>query len=257
MRYTVTNDSVTVILDGVPRVVRASSLNYSLLKRALLEEDWEAAKCYLSAESSLRTWSRGNFALSEDGRKLLYWGRELPAKFSSRVVSMLNKNEDVSPLLAFHERLANNPSKNSVEQLFSFLTNLHIPVEPKGTFLVYKSVRTDYKDFHTGTVDYTPPKFGEPQKFVTLPRKDISDDPAKPCHYGLHVGALPYVRMFGGEGGKVLICRIDPKDVVCVPNDHDFQKMRVCRLEVLGEWSGTNMPSTSVDLNKMPGLLLA
>lgn len=256
MQYTVTNDSVTLIIDGVPKSVRSTNPNYRRLRDAVLNGRWGEARDLVNLVSAVKRWSRGNYTLSPDGAKLLYWGKPVPEKFGDRVLAMLSDGLEVSGLLQFHERLAQNPSKNSVKQLYRFLQDLGIPIEPKGTFLTYKSVRKDFRDHYTGKVDYTPPKFGDPQKFVDMDRSKISDDPTLACHEGLHVGALPYVDKFSSHTNReILICRIDPKDVVCVPNDASFQKMRVCRLEVLGVWSGVELPRCAVDLNLTPDLV--
>jgi hypothetical protein len=53
-------------------------------------------------------------------------------------------------------------------------------------------------------------------------------------------------------GGHVVICRVAPEDVVCVPKDHSMKKVRVWRYEVVGEWSGAALSSTVVKTEDMP-----
>ena len=80
-----------------------------------------------------------------------------------------------------------------------------------------------------------------------MPRNKISDDPRVACHEGLHCGNLAYVRDFGGtDGGKrIVIVRVDPADVVCVPYDSSMHKVRVCKYTVVGNYSGQPLPSTT------------
>ena len=59
----------------------------------------------------------------------------------------------------------------------------------------------------------------------------------------VHVGSLEYVRDFacgyGTENGdRIVIVKCNPKDVVSVPHDCNFQKVRTARYEVLGEYTG-------------------
>ena len=105
-------------------------------------------------------------------------------------------------------------------------------------FLAYKGVTSNMTDAHTGTVDNSIGVTNE------LPRNKISDDPNKDCHFGFHVGALDYAKTFSN---RVIICKVDPADVVCVPYDCSQQKMRVCKYKVIGHWNGQPMSSTTID----------
>lgn len=79
---------------------------------------------------------------------------------------------------------------------------------------------TEYTDKHTKTMVI---KLGVP---VYMERKKCDSDPAKDCSYGLHVGATKYVESFGSNGDAVLVCLVNPANVVAVP-DYDHSKMRV------------------------------
>lgn len=148
---------------------------------------------------------------------------------------MATNGEDPTSLFRFHERLSKNPSWRSVQQLFQFLNHANIPFTKDGCFLAYKSVRSDYKDVHSGSWDNKPGAVNE------MPRNQISDDPQQACHEGFHVGALSYARDFSGS--KMVVCKVDPADVVCVPYDSSQEKMRVCKYKVIGEWSGQPLDS--------------
>jgi hypothetical protein len=153
---------------------------------------------------------------------------------------MATAGEDPTPLMKFWERLQRNPSFRSVQQLWNFMDHEGIPLTPEGTFLTYKSINGDLTDHHTGQVDNTPGVVNE------MPRNKISDDPNEACHYGYHVGALPYVENFGrGNNRRIIICEVDPENVVCVPYDSSQHKMRVCKYKVLGFHNGELLPSTS------------
>jgi hypothetical protein len=64
------------------------------------------------------------------------------------------------------------------------------------------------------------------------------------------VGALGYVNSFR-QGGKIVICKVDPADVVCVPYDSSQQKMRVCKYLVVGFFTG-QLPDTLVHDADLP-----
>jgi len=77
-----------------------------------------------------------------------------------------------------------------------------------------------YTDMHTRSMSIV---LGKP---VYMPRTNCDGDPAVECSYGLHVGATKYVETFGGGSSVILVCLVNPANVVAVPN-HDHSKMRV------------------------------
>lgn len=77
-----------------------------------------------------------------------------------------------------------------------------------------------YTDMHTRKMTI---ELGVP---VHMPRHACDSDPAIDCSYGLHVGATKYVENFGRSGAVVLVCLVNPANVVAVPN-YDHSKMRV------------------------------
>jgi len=78
-----------------------------------------------------------------------------------------------------------------------------------------------YTDMHTRQMRIV---LGEP---VRQERKECDADFRKDCSNGLHVGATRYVESFAGGSNAVLVCYVNPANVVAVP-DHDHSKMRVC-----------------------------
>ena len=65
---------------------------------------------------------------------------------------------------------------------------------------------------------------------VAMPREECDNDPNNTCSSGLHVGAPGYVAGFGGNSktNYILACLVSPMNVVAVPYDYDFEKMRTC-----------------------------
>ena len=233
--FTLTQDSVTVIVNGKPHTVQKGAPNFLALRTAILNENWEAVPKNLTVVKSIREWAKGKFSLSDDGRTFSYEGQTIPDSINSRIISMASSGESPEPLLKFWERLQRNPSMRSVEQLWPFLQHAGIPLTEDGCFLAYKGVNNDFTDKHTGTVDNKPGVINE------MPRNKISDDPREACHYGYHVGALRYAKAFAS---RMIICKVDPEHVVCVPYDSSQEKMRVCKYEVIGNY-GEQLPSTT------------
>lgn len=225
--YTMTNESITIVWNGKPSVVKKESPNFIPLRKAIMEEAWDDIEQHLTVHKSIQTWSNDKFTLEDRG--VTYMGELMPSVIGKRILSMASAGENPTPVFLFWEKLIKNPSKRSVDQLWGFLEHRGIPLTEDGCFLAYKGVRTDYKDQHSGTID------NSPGKIVKMPRNQISDDPKEACHQGLHVGALNYASSFGPT---TIICKVDPEHVVCVPYDHSQEKMRVCEYEVIGNHGG-------------------
>jgi hypothetical protein len=225
--YTLTNDSVTVIIDGTTLTVRRGAPNFDDARHAVLEDRWADIAFIMAPGHAVSRWLGDGFTFNEG--VIWFDGEPVDSRLSDRMIKMMSKDENPAALMKFWRRLQNNPSMRSVEQLYGFLENKGIPLDAEGYILAYKSINSDYKDHHTGKCDNT---VGQ---VLSMPRNRISDDPNQACHYGYHVGALEYASTFGGSGSRIVICRVDPADVVCVPYDHSMQKVRVCRYEVMSE----------------------
>lgn len=258
IQYLVANDTVTVFIEGVPHMVTEGAPNYSRLREAVLAKDWDAVPGLLTVEKAVETWLQGgernpvgtpipadvtlpgslkDFTVKEG--RVKYHGVDLPPALNDRILKMATKNESPEGLLNFWGRLQKNPNPHSVEQLFGFLQHVGIPIQKDGTLLAYKGVRMDFRDCHSGQFD------NSPGQTIRMPRDMVSSDPSTACHAGLHVGALNYAKSFGKQ---VVIVQVDPKNVVCVPNDCDSMKMRTCEYTVVGLYGG-QMPDTSFQVD--------
>ena len=236
MKYTITPDVAIVPIDGKPVFVPVADERYQALVGHLLAKRFaEAAALLATPDKLLRTWD-ARFTLTPLGEIVLN-GETLPALFTGRVLEMAKNGENPAPIFAFAARLAKNPSENSRAQLFRFLQHKHLAITPEGFVLAYKAVRQDYLDWHSATYKNTP------GATLRMPREAVDPDSAMHCSAGFHVGTLDYAKSFR-NGGILLICRVDPADVVSVPDDCDCQKMRVCSYYVVGHY-GTELSSTT------------
>lgn len=239
MKYTITPDVAIVPIDGKPVFVPASDERYATLVGHLLAKRFaDAAALLATPDKLLRTWD-ARFTLTPLGEIVLN-GETLPALFTGRVLEMAKNGEDPAPVFAFAARLAKNPSANSRAQLFRFLQHKHLAITPEGFVLAYKAVRQDYLDWHSCTYKNTP------GTTLSMPREAVDPDSKGDCRPGFHVGTLSYAQGFEKIKGPslFLICRVDPADVVSVPDDCDCQKMRVCSYYVVGHY-GAELSSTT------------
>ena len=138
------------------------------------------------------------------------------------------------PLVQFLDNLMQNPSMQSQKELYDFLEHENLAITSDGYFLAYKAVRGDYMDKYAG-------KFrNQVGDVCEMTRAKVDDNRSRGCSQGLHAGALNYVASYGSidAGDKIVIVKINPKDVVSIPSDSNCEKLRTCRYEVVAEYEG-------------------
>lgn len=130
--------------------------------------------------------------------------------------------DELASLLAFMDKLKENPSKLAREHLWAFMAHNDIQVLPDGDVQAWKVVRYNYLDCHSGTMD------NSVGTTVSMPREDVVEDPHQTCSAGLHVCAKSYIPHFARSTNRVVAVKVNPKDFVSIPVDYDGAKARVC-----------------------------
>lgn len=154
-------------------------------------------------------------------------GFKLPEVLTKRILDFEREGLPYQYLVNFFRKLLNNPNPRSIEMLYKFLEHNGHPITDQGNFIAYRKVDDNFKDLYTGKIDNS---IGN---VVQMDRGLVDSDPEKTCSSGLHVATRCYAEGFGR--GVLLEVEVDPADVVCVPNDYNGTKMRVCKFRVLAE----------------------
>lgn len=176
------------------------------------------------------------------GGELFFDGEVIHNTLATRILKMLDEGFNLAPMAKFLENLMANPSKVVVDNLYAFLEKGQNAITEDGHFLAYKAVRKDFLDIHSGTFD------NSVGKVVSIPRRKVVEDRNITCAPGLHVCSFDYLPHFSHADGHVVICKVNPADVVAIPVDYSNTKMRVCRYEVIGEYEGYYKKDESSDV---------
>lgn len=225
INYLFTNNSITLHYDGKTKVVAKDDARFEKVLTAIREKRLEDIPEIVETE---RYFERQGLTLVEG---LLHVdGESMPIELSNRILAYKEANIPFDSLLKFWENLKLNPSFNSRKQLFKFLENKGHSLTEDGCFVGYRGVTEDFKDKHTRQFD------NKPGSVCEMARQLVDDNPDNTCSHGFHVGGYEYARDFA-SGGKLVLVKVNPQDVVAVPNDYNGQKMRVCKFEVLSEVS--------------------
>lgn len=231
-----TNGSVTLYLSGECMTVAQDHQNYSKIVEALKAANFSVIENLINVGKAVTTYSGG--AVKIVNGEVFYGNFAVHNTLTQRIISMMKEGYKFDHMLKFLENLMQNPSFRAVNETYTFLENHGLPITDDGCFLAYKAVRNNYTDIRTGTFD------NHVGITVKMARNQVNENYHEDCSYGLHVGALCYVIDFGhfrkGEtvpvdGNKLLIVKVNPKDVVSVPAYAGHTKMRVCEYVVVDE----------------------
>lgn len=148
--------------------------------------------------------------------------------------------EDWQPLVAFFEKVRQNPQAHAQRHLYNWLNAHETTITPEGDLVLYKGVRSNGDGAYcptnrgVGIVNGGPPNSQSEYTLfhagdvVEMPRSNVAHLPHAECATGLHVGTQGYA---SGYGDTVLRVLVNPRDVVNVPDAGT--KLRTCRYRVV------------------------
>jgi hypothetical protein len=165
--------------------------------------------------------------IAKDKNILFKDGEIISEALAARYRFMVENDFPLEGFKLFIQNLAQNPSMDSRRDLYGFLEACTLPITDDGCFLAYKKVKHNYTDIYSGIFD------NHVGKIVEMPREQVDSNRNETCSTGLHVCSRRYLGYF--SGGRTVVVKVNPKDVVSVPVDYSNAKMRVCRYEVISE----------------------
>ena len=252
--YIVQGNNITIVIGSTPHTISKSHITYQKVLAAIKAQEWDKIADLIEPKKVVINYGKGNVSIQGD--KIFWKNQEMHNALSNRMVQMINDDFPVEPLVAFMENLMDNPSKRAVTELYGFLEKNTLPITPDGHFLAYKKVKIDYKDLHSETVLNKPAVYLTQEEtaampmtsgkenevtidvvdgmtVVTMERNLVDDDQNRTCSSGLHFCSRSYLSEFGGD--RIVILKINPRDVVSIPNDYNDSKGRTCRYVIVDE----------------------
>ncbi len=234
--FIITGDSIVLTLGDDTEIVDSSHANYKPIQMAIVAGDYKKAYELMNISKAINAFTKG--AITVKGGELHYGELRLKSTLVDRILAMMAEgDEGFKRLVAFLERLLNNPSERSVSELWGFISHLDVEINDEGYIVGWKKVRSNNGrlfDSHTGKV---PNDIGN---IVEMPRFMVNDNKDQTCSQGLHIGAWDYVSGFSGD--TILKVLVDPADVVSVPTDYNDMKMRAAKYHVVSAVDGNKKP---------------
>ncbi len=229
--FILTQNQLTMVINNKPYTIDSDHLNYDRILDELRGEQNPAliiglVEIPLMIQSYINKTSNELIVDLEAGL-IMFNNKEVDSVLVNRILTMYKEGFDVTPMVNFMSNLYQNPSQRAIEELYGFLEYGKLPITEDGYFLAYKKVNKDYSSVHDssfknviGTV-------------VSMPRDKVNADSAQTCSSGLHLCSHEYLSSYGGD--RILILKVNPKDVVSIPTDYNNTKARACAYAIIGE----------------------
>lgn len=228
--YIVNTNGITVFHNSQLYTAATDHPNYNKIVKAIKEKQFDSIPTLvnIALDVQQRIKSSGDdIVIDATNGVITYKGDPVHGLIVDRILQFVEQDIDVQPLIEFMKNLYQNPSATAVKELYGFLEYGNNPITPDGHFLAYKRVRDDYKSVHDGKTDNS---IGSKP---SLPRNAVDDNRDHTCSFGLHFCSHEYLARFSGE--RVVVLKINPKDVVSIPSDYHNTKGRACTYEIVGE----------------------
>jgi hypothetical protein len=241
MKYIINSSAIVFFFNGKPLKIEKSSHEYNrIIKCFDLPDSEQEDAIHAILDEKVGQFERDGFSIAPDG--VSYDGEALPDVLADKVRQIAAEGLPVSMFAKFWENLNNNPSANSVRELYDFLAYKELPITEDGCFIAYKGVDSSGLSLHgntktkviQGIVDGNGKIQNNVGDTIEVKRWDVDDRRENHCSFGLHVGSLDYASSFGHT---TLVVKINPADVVSIPDDCRCQKARVCKYEVLDSFA--------------------
>lgn len=246
INFILTNDGVSVFVENNFYTISRASEIFKSVMDAIKNGDKTKLIETLTLKDTIIDKISNSLDVNEDlvvdknTRTITFRGIKMSNLLVDRYFELMSYGMDLTPLKNFIKNLAENPSKRAVDELYGFISACKLPITEDGHFLAYKRVRYDYMDVYTGTMD------NSVGKIVSMPRNMVDDDKERTCSYGLHFCSYEYLKHYGGE--RIMVLKINPRDVVSIPVDYNNSKGRCCRYEVISELDVyNNMPVKTIE----------
>lgn len=221
---------IAATISGQSYAVDTDHPKYAQILDAVRGRNWDEFVNLINISKQVQTYLDGTDAILDEGA-INYRGQVISNTLTKRILNFMRDGLPHEPLLRFFKNLMENPSKRAVDELYDFLEAGELPITEDGCFLAFKNVRSNYYDIHSG-------KFrNQVGDTCEMPRNGVDEDKQRTCSFGLHFCSIKYLPHFtDSDGGKTMIVKINPKDVVAIPADYNNTKGRTCKYEVVAEY---------------------
>lgn len=235
-------ESITVFVDGLPETINKDHTNFERVQQAIRDEAWDMLVPLMNIPKGMIQFSDGNVQIVDD--EFFFRGIQVTDYLVERIMEMFHDQMPIGPMVAYFENLMLNPNAEARKDQFKWLEKGNMPITDDGYIIAYKYVNTDYQSCHSGVWEERHGEWhlNEAEKYdhtigtvVEMPREKCDDNPNTTCSTGLHFCSFSYLGSGYNKSQRIVMVKVNPRDITAIPNDYNHAKARCCRYEVIGE----------------------
>lgn len=236
--YILTKNNITLIINDKATLIPSDHKYFKEIRDEIYKDniDWDKINKYANLKESILSYIGNNITIN--GNVCSYKKGNKTIKINNnalldRIIESYKQGKDVNYLIKFLDNVVANPLDSAIQELFLFLEANELPITNDGCFLAYKRVNNNYTDCYTGTMDNS---IG---KVVYMERKKVNPDRRQTCSVGLHFCSSSYLNYY--SGARIVVVKVNPADVVAIPENYNNAKGRTWKYRVIGELNGGDM----------------
>lgn len=228
-----TEDGMSLVINGKPYTVSSTHPRWEAIRDALRASDWDVIPSLINTAKALEQYA-GICEIYVDAEAgiVTFNGEEIVGVLVEHIISMMEDNFDITPMVLFLTNLMQNPDPAARMEAYGWMSANGVTITEDGFLLAWKRVQDDYKSFYDSKTDNSIGSIPE------LKRSDCDSNSSHTCSRGLHFCSQAYLPQYHGGQGRVLMLKINPADIVSIPTDYNNAKGRACKYEVVGETLG-------------------
>lgn len=246
--YIVNKSGMTLLLKNRQFVIPTDAVNFKTILEAARKKNWIQVESLIDVKTLISNWGKGQEGFTNHGGIIYFNGYAFPSSVSTKILAMIREGNSPDALYNFLRKAYDNPNPTARDELFLFCEANGFMIHEDGDIIAYKSVRGDYKDIYSGTVLNTV------GTTVSMDRTLVNKDRNQTCSTGFHFAAYDYASTWAGKidgvNRRLLVMKINPYNVVAIPNDYNNKKARCCEYEIVSELiTGNALPVKQVYSN--------
>lgn len=233
--------NITVFVNGEMYVANQDHPNFKAIVAGAVESDESVVDLFDVAQTVSKRFERLSERVSVANGRVYFDGDEVNNSLTRQIVRFIDEGRtDFQPLVNFFEKVSLNPQDHSREQLFDWLDRHDFTLAPNGDIVGYKGVRKNEDGTLVSIMSGPAIVDGEEVNgnvpnnvgsVIEIARSAVQHNPAVGCASGLHFGTYAYANDFAQ--GAVVEVHANPRDIVSVPTDCNWQKVRCSRYVVV------------------------
>ena len=228
--------SIACVVNGELYVADSSMRNFDKIVEAARADDTTIVDLFTPLVEVAKSFESVTERVTLNGGNLYFDGVLVADALAEQIIRFHDGGLDYLPLANFMEKVYLNPNEHSRDHLYRWMLAESLSITPGGDIVGYKGLNSNFTSVHQGygivnNIEHNNAHLDNSAgNVVTIPRDQVTFDPANGCSFGLHVGTHTYA---SGWGSVVMEVHVNPRDVVSVPSDCGSAKMRVCRYTVV------------------------